>query len=91
MALPDAAITLVQLDGTAITSLRIAPGDKPPAQIHYSAEGLLPRPQAPCPDAVSPCIILLPRHEVTLRILTLPSQDTAEIAAMVQFDAAVPY
>ncbi len=93
MALPDAAITLVQLDGTATTSLRIVPGAPFPAQIHYSPEGTLPLPQDPSHDALTPCIILLPRHEVTLRILTLPSQDPAEIAAMVQFDAAdsVPY
>ncbi len=46
---------------------------------HHSADGA--------------CYLLLPRHEATLRIITLPTQDPREIEAMVRLSAAefVPY
>ncbi len=40
-----------------------------------------------------PCYLILPRHEITSRIITLPSQDPNEIMSMVELNAEefVPY
>lgn len=93
MALPDAAITLVQVDGTEILSLRRSPEDGPTARLHVATNGRLPEALDSATDTPLPSLIILPRHEVTLRLLTLPSQDPDELARMVHYDAAdsVPY
>ncbi len=93
MAHPDAAITLVQFDETGITSLQALPGSTSQPPIQLATEDRPPALPDLADGELSPCIIILPRHEVTLRLLTLPSQDPDELARMVQFDAAdsVPY
>lgn len=93
MAVPDAAITLVQMDGADILSLRRAPEDGPTTQLLISTNGRLPEALDSATNTPLPSLIILPRHDVTLRLLTLPSQDPDELVRMVHYDAAdsVPY
>lgn len=92
MAHPDAGITVLQFDGVTAARLQMpASGSAHAAKLHVvRAGGIQGLPQ---PETDAPCHIILPRHEATVRMLDLPSQDPAEIASMVRLGAPdmVPY
>ncbi|MCF6285006.1 MAG: hypothetical protein L3K26_07435, partial [Candidatus Hydrogenedentes bacterium] len=91
MALNDANIRILQFDETAAACLNHSQGDKPSLCIVHEG-GLTALLQAPG-MIDGPCHTILPRHEATLRILNLPTQNADEIASMVALSASewVPY
>ncbi len=91
MALNDANIRILQFDETAAACLNHPQGDKPSLCIVH--EGALTA-LLQAPGMIDgPCHTILPRHEATLRILNLPTQNADEIASMVALSASewVPY
>ena len=101
MARSEAAISILQFDDAALTHLAATPaGDA--FQIEDCATQPVDGPLAP--DALrrfaeardvacSRLYTILPRHEVTVRLLTLPAREPVEIASMVELTAGefAPY
>jgi len=96
LALHDATITIVQFDGQYAACLQVHVGAgaaKVAPSLRHGRDGGLGGLFGGSTPPAGPCFSILPRHDATLRILTLPSQDAAEIASMVALGAAdlVPY
>ncbi|MBI5094907.1 MAG: hypothetical protein HZB26_21035 [Candidatus Hydrogenedentes bacterium] len=105
MARKAQSIQVLQIDDRAISCLRALPSSSGVAVAEFLQErgswsqedGSLQRALADFASrhnlAGKPLYTVLPRHEMTVRILALPSHDTSEIANMVRFSAEefVPY
>lgn len=101
MARSDAAISIVQFDEASLTHLAVVPsgsGFRVEAQETRRADGpvdgvALRAFADACDVARDALYTVLPRHRVTVRILTLPAQAPDEIAAMVALSAGefAPY
>lgn len=101
MARSEATLCVVQIDASAITYQALAPeglGFRVEESVSRRFDGPIApealRAFAQSHDLASvPLYTVLPRHEVTVRILTLPARDPAEIASMVDLTAGefAPY
>ena len=97
MALPEAPITIIQFDDAVASALTIANPSRPSGDVNATLHGVqtggLAALHATMPDIEAACCSILPRHEATLRIIGLPSQDATELESMVTLAAAdfVPY
>jgi len=95
LARSEAAISIVQFDGAALTHLALAPvgaGFRIEEAFTQALEGPLNgaalRVFAEAHEvAAERLYTILPRHQVTVRLLTLPAQDPNEIASMVDLSA----
>lgn len=94
MAHHDAAKIIVQFDSDFAVGLSVpAQGETTPSRLMVARDGGLHELATTFDMEETPWYSILPRHEATLRILTLPSHDTVEIESMVRLGASdlVPY
>lgn len=95
MARSEAALSILQFDEAAITHLALAPAvsgfhieDAFTQALDGPLTGEALRDFAEAREvAVGQLYTVLPRHHVTVRLLTLPAEDPGEIAAMVELTA----
>lgn len=101
MARSDAALSILQFDAAAITHVAVTPagagfqiGDSAAESVEGPLTADALRAFAETHHVAAEALYtVLPRHDVTVRILTLPARDPAEIASMVELTAGeyVPY
>jgi hypothetical protein len=94
LALNDAAYSIVQFDAATAACLALSNTTETATSELYSVrEGGLKALAERVDLGGASSTLVLPRHEATLRILTLPAQDPDEIKSMVSLSASelVPY
>lgn len=101
MARSDAAVSILQFDGASVTHLAAVAEDNTLRVEDFAAAALEGAPAAEQlrtfadarEIARDSLYTVLPRHEVTVRIVHLPARDPQEVAAMVDLSAGefVPY